>query len=334
MGPLTLRAELERWPLVTPFRITGHIWEVVDVVLVTLEKDGRTGRGEAGGVYYRNDRPDTILRQIESSRSRIEAGISRSLLQELLPPGGARNALDCALWDLEAKLSGCSAWQLAGLEKPQSLLARFTCSADEPEKMASTARSYANARAIKLKLTGEASDADRVRAVRDAREDAWLAVDANQGFSRASLEQLIPVLTEARVALIEQPFPVGEEYLLDGFRSPIPIAADESVQGIADIPALVGRFDAINIKLDKCGGLTEGIVMAKTAQDAGLTTMVGNMLGTSLAMAPGCLLGQFCDWVELDGPIAFKMDREPPVRYTDGFIVCPEALWGHPDDTN
>src|SRR5579859_1043568 len=288
-GPVTLRAEVEQWPLIKPFRITGYTYEAIVVVVVSLQRDGCVGRGEAAGVYYRNETPASIIGQLELLRAKIEAGLSRTSLQEMLPPGGARNALDCALWDLEAKLSGRAAWEMAGLERPRPLLTTFTCGADEPEQMAVTARGYTNARAIKLKLTGESVDADRVRAVRDARADVWLGVDANQGFTRASLEKLLPVLTEMHVALIEQPFPIGQEALLDGFQSPIPIAADESVQSLADIPTLIGRFNVINIKLDKCGGLTEGLAMARSARRFGLDTMVGNMLGTSLAMAPAFL---------------------------------------------
>jgi L-alanine-DL-glutamate epimerase-like enolase superfamily enzyme len=198
--------------------------------------------------------------------------------------------------------------------------------------MAATARAYTSSRAIKLKLTGEPIDKERVQAVREARADVWLSVDANQGFTRASLEQLMPKLVDAQVALIEQPFPAGEEALLDGFQSPIPIAADESVQNIGDIPGLVGRFSVVNVKLDKCGGLTEGLAMARAASLCGLGTMVGNMMGTSLAMAPSFLLGQICDFVDLDGPALLKADRTITVKYVDGYITCPETLWGSFND--
>jgi L-alanine-DL-glutamate epimerase-like enolase superfamily enzyme len=236
--------------------------------------------------------------------------------------------LDCALWDLEARLGGGHVWQMAGLDTPRPLLTTFTCGAAEPEKMASTAVGYVNARAIKLKLTGEPIDAERVRAVREARSDAWLGVDANRGFTRDSLEQLMPVLVDARVSLIEQPFPIGEDALLDGFRSSIPMAADESVQTLADIPGLVGRYQVVNIKLDKCGGLTEGLAMARAARELGLDPMVGNMMGTSLGMAPAFLVGQLCKVVDLDGPIFLKSDRPNAVQYSDGLITCPQRLWG------
>lgn len=328
---LKLEAEIERWPLVTPFRITGYLWEFVEVLRITLEQDGKVGRGEGAGVYYKSDKPASMLQQIEAVRGQIESGIERTAAQKLLPAGGARNALDCALWDLQSQLEGRPAWQIAGLEPLRALLTTFTCGADTPEKMAATARGYREvrgAKAIKLKLTGEHSDADRVRAVREALPDAWLGVDANQGFTRPSLEKLMSTLVDTRVELIEQPFPIGQEALLDGFSSPIPVAADESVQTLADVPGLVGRFQVMNIKLDKCGGLTEGLAMARAGRELGLDIMVGNMMGTSLAMAPGILVGQLCKVVDLDGPIFVKGDRDITVRYADGLIHYPQSLWG------
>jgi len=327
-GSLTLRTDIEQWPLERPFQLTDYTFSAIDVLVVSLECDGHVGRGEAAGVYYKNDRPVGMARQVESIRGAIESGLDRFALQDLLPAGGARNALDCAMWDLEAKLQGRPAWQIAKLGPPKGLLTTFGCSAEDPQTMAATARAYSSARAIKLKLTGEPVDADRVRAVREARADVWLGVDANQGFSRASLEHLMPTLVEANVALIEQPFPIGQEALLDGFGSPIPIAADESVQTLVDMPELVGRFDLVNIKLDKCGGLTEGMAMAHRALELGLGTMVGNMIGTSLAMAPAFLVGQLCRVVDLDGPIFLKTDRAIRVEYIDGLLTCPEGVWG------
>jgi L-alanine-DL-glutamate epimerase-like enolase superfamily enzyme len=328
IGPLALRCEIEHWPLSAPLRIAGHTFRVVDALVVSVERNGYVGRGEAAGVYYRGEDAASMTAQIEALRATIEWGISRDQIQRMLSSGGARNALDCALWDLEAKLSGRPVWQIAGLKQPRPLRTTFTCGADEPGKMAAVAIAYAGARAIKLKLTGEGIDAERVIAVREVRPDVWLGVDANQGFTRASLDRLLPILTEARVALIEQPFAVGQDAILDGFRSPIPIAADESAQGLADIPGLVGRFDIVNIKLDKCGGLTEGLEIARAARSVGIDTMVGNMPGTSLAMAPAYLLGQLCSIVDLDGAVFLASDRPMGVRYTDGLIVCPDELWG------
>ncbi len=331
MGPLTLSTQIERWPLVAPFRITGHTWRDLEVLIVTLEHQGQRGTGEAAGVYYKAETPASMVKQLLPHRAAIEAGVTHADLRRLLPAGGARNALDCALWDLEAKVIGRAAGEIAGLkEKPRPLVTTFTCGADSPEKMAAAARAYAGARAIKLKLLGDTEDEARVHAVREALPAVWLGVDANQGFDRLKLEKLFPTLIEVRVALIEQPFPVGQEALLDDLDSPIPIAADESVQGLADITPLVGRVKVINIKLDKCGGLTEGLAMAETAHKLGMECMVGNMLGTSLAMAPAFLLGQYCQVVDLDGPKFLTTDRSIPVHYSDGYIDCPRGVWGFP----
>jgi L-alanine-DL-glutamate epimerase-like enolase superfamily enzyme len=330
-GRLTLNIAVEKYLLKEPFRITDYTMEHAEVVTVTLERNGHQGWGEASGVYYRvDDDIPGVVRQIETVRTRIEAGISRQLLQQLLPTGGARNALDCALWDLEAKETGCAAWQIAGLERPRALLTTFTVGADGPEKMAADARAYGQAKALKLKLTGEPADADRVRAVRAARPDVWLGVDANQGFTRESLDALMPILVDSRVQLSEQPFRVGQEAQLDGLHSPIPIAADESAQGLADLPGLLGRFEVVNIKLDKCGGLTEGLLMAQAARRQGLSVMVGNMVGTSLAMAPAFLVGQLCHVVDLDGPVFLQTDRVHSIQYESGDIYCPDAVWGAP----
>jgi len=326
---MLLTATIEKFPLKEPFQITGYTIVDLDVVVVTLQKDGCSGRGEASGVYYRaNDDASGMMQQIESVRSSIEAGIDRESLRRLLPPGGARNAVDCALWDLEAKLINQPAWRIAGLDQPQPLLTTFTVGANDPDTMAAAALAYTHAQAIKLKLTGQPVDSERIRAVRAARPEVWLAVDANQGFTRQFFEQLMPVLTESRVQLIEQPFAVGQEAQLEDLDSPIPIAADESVQGLADMNALAGRFDVVNIKLDKCGGLTEALAMARAAQRLGVQVMVGNMVGTSLAMAPAFIVGQLCSVVDLDGPVFLRRDRSPSVHYGQGKISCPGELWG------
>jgi L-alanine-DL-glutamate epimerase-like enolase superfamily enzyme len=323
-----LHVDVEKWPLKAPFRITGHTFSELDAVVVHLEQDGAVGRGEAAGVYYLKDDAPRMLTQIESVRATLEAGVSREALRQLLPAGGARNAVDCALWDLEAKLAHTPAWRLAGLASLEPLVTTFTLGANPPEQLAAGARAFVGARAIKLKLTGEPVDADRVRAVRAACPDVWLGVDANQGFTRPFLEQMMPVFVDAGVALIEQPFPIGRESDIDGLRSPIPIAADESVQESRDIARLVGRFNVVNIQLDKCGGLTEAFTMAEEARRHGLDVMIGNMTGTALAMAPGMLIGQLCKVVDLDGAIFLREDRNPGTAYRDGMVWCPDAVWG------
>jgi L-alanine-DL-glutamate epimerase-like enolase superfamily enzyme len=324
---MKLAVRVEKWPYVTPFRITDYVFTGAEVVVVTLDDGGLMARGEGDGVYYRGETPDSMVRDIESVRSAIEAGATRHDLQTLLPPGGARNALDCAMWELDAKRAGKPVWQLAGLPTPKPLLTTFTVGAGTPEEMAATAKSYVGARAIKVKLTPE-NTAACIRAVRAVRPDVWFGVDANRGFARPSLEALMPVLKECDVSLVEQPFALGRDGDLEGFQRSIPIAADESVQSSADLKALVGFYDTINIKLDKCGGLTEGLRMAHEAKRLGFKVMVGCMSGTSLAMAPAFVLGQLCDVVDLDAPTFLTRDREHAARYVHGEVFCPEALWG------
>ena len=324
---MQLEVRAESWAYATPFRITNFVFTAADVLVVTLREGRHIGRGEAAGVYYHGETPASMTAQIEAVRAAIEAGVEREALRALLPPGGARNAVDAALWDLEAKRRGEPAWRLAGEARPRALRTTFTVSAGAPEAMAEDARSYESARAIKLKLTPE-DPGGCVRAVRDARPDVWLGVDANQGLDRPTLERLLPAFAEAGVALIEQPAPIGEDASLDGLCSPIDLAADESALTTEDLPALVGRYDVVNIKLDKCGGLTEGLAMAREARRLGLKVMVGCMSGTSLAIAPAFVLGQLCDVVDLDGPIFLAEDREPAATYLDGDVTCPETLWG------
>ena len=325
---LTLRGSVRKWALKTPLNVTGYSFENIPFLTVELSDGTHVGRGEAAGVYYLDDTPDVILAGLGHLQELVAGGINRDDLREKLPPGGARNAIDCALWDLEARQTGKPAWEIAGLAAPRPLMTTFTLSADAPDAMVDTAKRFGEAKALKLKLTGDPEDADRVRAVREARPDVWMAVDANQGFTRPGLEKLMPVLEAATVSLIEQPFPIGADALLDGFDSPVPIAADESVQRLADLPCLVGRFQVINIKLDKCGGLTEGLLMAQEAKELGLGVMVGNMMGTSLAMAPAYVLGQLCDIVDLDGPPLLKHDVSHAATYDGGYIHCSAELWG------
>jgi L-alanine-DL-glutamate epimerase-like enolase superfamily enzyme len=325
----SLDIAVERLPFAKPFRISGHVFTESPVVVVTVSDGLHTGRGEASGVYYLGDNEDTMVAALETVRGDLANGMTRAELQQALPAGGARNAADCALWELDAKREGVPVWKLAGLPEPKPLLTTFTLGADDPWVMAEGARAYADARALKLKLTGDLDlDIARVRAVRAARPECWIGVDANQGFKIGELDPLIAALVDCGIALLEQPLARGHEADLDGFSSPIPIAADESALTLADVDALVGRFDTINIKLDKCGGLTEAIAIARRARTLGLDVMVGNMVGSSWAMAPAWLLGQLCDVVDLDGPTFLAADRKPGIRYSDGFIDCPEAVWG------
>lgn len=328
---MRLHIATEALRLSEPFRISGHVFETVDVVVVTLHDGAHRGRGEASGVYYLGDDAAHMTAELEAARGAIEAGANREQLRTVLPPGGARNAVDCALWALEAARAGEPVWKLAGVSVPKALLTTFTIGADNPATMAANARRHALARSIKAKLTGDLDlDIARVRAIRAARPEVWLGVDGNQGFVVDQLEQLIAALVEARVSLLEQPLARGRDGDLDGFRSAVPIAGDESLLSLADVAGAVGRFDVVNIKLDKCGGLTEGLLMVAEARRLGLGVMVGTMVGTSLATAPAFVLGQLCDLVDLDGPTFLATDRRPSVRYQNGELWAGPEVWSDP----
>lgn len=324
-----LHVAIERLAMKRPFVITGYVFDAMPAIIVTLTDGAHVGRGEAQGVYYLHDDTDNMVRQVESIRGEIEAGLTRAELQSRLPPGGARNALDCALWELEAAREGVPVWRLAGFDAVSPLITTMTAGAGAPELMAETARDFPDVRAIKLKLTGEpALDVARVAAVRAACPDAWLGVDANQGYGIDDLRAVLPDFVEQNVKLVEQPLPRGQEHALDGFVSPIPLAADESLQSMDDLAGLAGQFQVANLKLDKCGGLTEALAMARRAREMGLGVMVGNMAGSSWAMAPAYIVGQLCQIVDLDGPISLATDRDPAVQYRDGRIVCDDHVWG------
>jgi L-alanine-DL-glutamate epimerase-like enolase superfamily enzyme len=329
MRVLKLGIAVEKLRLSAPFRISGFVFEEQEVVVVTLDDGSHRGRGEASGVYYLGDTSQSMVAAIETVREAIEAGIDRAELQSLLPPGGARNAVDCALWELDAQRRRLPVWKVAELPAVKPLVTTFTLGADDPAAMAAGARKYAQARCLKLKLTGDLDlDIARVRAVRAARPGVWMGVDANQGYGIDALDSLVSALIPADVSLLEQPLKRGREADLDGFKSRIPIAADESALNFTDLPGLVGRFDVVNIKLDKCGGLTEGLAMAYEARRLGLKVMVGNMVGTSLAMAPAFVVGQLCDVVDLDGPIFLAQDRTPSMTYVDGAAWSGDDVWG------
>lgn len=329
MSGLRLSIETEKLRLAEPFHISGFVFEEQDVIVATLDDGAHRGRGEASGVYYLGDTARTMAAVLDAARAAIEAGVDRAALQRLLPAGGPRNAIDCALWELEAQRCGKAVWELAGLSRPKPLVTTFTLSAATPAAMAAGARRFSQARSLKLKLTGDlALDIARVQAVRAARPEVWIGVDANQGYEIAALDALVAALLAENVALLEQPLKRGREADLDGFVSRIAIAADESALSLADLPGLVGRFDVVNIKLDKCGGLTEGLAMAHAARGLGLGVMVGNMVGSSLAMAPAFVLGQLCEIVDLDGPIFLAEDREPGMLYADGTAWCADEVWG------
>ena len=310
-------------------RIAGRTIAGIPGVRVVLRQGPFAGGGEAGGVFYLGDGPDHMLAEIERVRPDIERGADRQVLLDLLPPGGARNALDAALWELEARLSGQPVWRLAGLRKPRPMVTTYTLGADPPDVLKARLADYGDARALKLKLEGDLdADSERIRIVHGTRPDAWVMVDGNEGYTRDGLRALAPELSKAGVKLLEQPLPRGRDPELEGLDLPVPVAADESLQGPADLPGLVGRFQVANIKLDKCGGLTAGLQMAADARRLGLGVMVGNMGGSSLAAAPAWLLAQVCDHVDLDGPKFLAEDLSGGARYAGGKMSIQPGFWG------
>ena len=294
---MKLAVHVESWPTARPFRIAGREWLTFDSVVVELEKDGIVGRGEGLGVFYLGDNVPQMLAAIEAVAPTIEAGIGRSQLQELLPPGGARNVLDLALWDLECKGAGRSIWSLTGIA-PKPLQTVYTISLDpEPEDMAAHAASAAQHALLKVKLGGD-RPLERMQAIRHARPDARLVVDANQAWTYGQLCDVAPGFADLGIEMIEQPLPRGADAALEGYRSPVPLGADESCLHLGDLDLVATRYQMINIKLDKTGGLTHALALARAARERGLGLMVGCMGGSSLSIAPAFVLGCLVDLVE------------------------------------
>jgi L-alanine-DL-glutamate epimerase-like enolase superfamily enzyme len=324
----TLAVRIERWPVRGAFTISRGAKREVEVVVVEMHESGAIGRGEATAIYYHGETAQGILADIEHHRTEIEGGVGREELQHLFPRGGARNALDCALWDLAAKRSGVSAWRLAGLATPRPLVTAFTISVGDPDRMEADARAVANLPLLKLKLAGE-GDIARVAAVRRGAPNARLIVDANEAWTGRDIAAEAAGLLPFGVELIEQPVKAGQDDLLDGIESPIPLCADESCQDRADLARCVGRYAAINIKLDKAGGLSEALALAAEARAAGLDLMVGCMLATSLGIAPATLVAQNARWVDLDGALLLAEDRRHAMAADKGILAAAtQDLWG------
>lgn len=326
---LQLRVSEERWPLKEPFEIAGQVMVDLPLLLVELtDRNGYVGRGEAAGVDYDGETLASMRAQIESVAARLNEATSPADLAALLPRGGARNALDCALWDLQAKRSGVPAWVSAGLQPMSPLLTACTIGLGSIADTRRRAKALSAVPLIKLKVDG-ARHVDWIRVVREEAPRARLVVDANQSWTRMLIENLMPELLALGIEFIEQPVRRGQDDALDGLRSPIPIVADESCTDRRSLPGLLNRYQGINIKLDKCGGLTEALALARNAQALGFDVMVGNMCGTSLGMAPAFLVAQLARWVDLDGPLLQKSDRPNAMRYADGTAEPPSsALWG------
>jgi L-alanine-DL-glutamate epimerase-like enolase superfamily enzyme len=318
----------ESWPIAGTFTISRGSKTSADVVVVEILDGSHLGRGECVP-YPRYD--ETIagaIATIEALRPELERGLDRATLQTAMKAGAARNAFDCALWDLEAKQAGRPVWQLAGLAPPQAATTAYTLSLGSVESMAAAAGANADRPLLKLKLSGP-GDLDRVRAVHENAPRARLIVDANEAWTPEIYTALAPQLAPLGVELIEQPLPAGADAPLAGLARPVPVCADESCHDTASLAHIAGKYDAVNIKLDKTGGLTEALRLATAAKAAGLGIMVGCMVATSLAMAPALLLAADARWIDLDGPLLLARDREHGLAY-EGSRVRPAAaaLWG------
>lgn len=325
---LTLSVSIDRFPLKEPFVISRGAKTDAVVVAVTLSDGRATGRGECTPYARYGETPERVAATIADIARTPALLASREALAEAVPAGAARNALDCALWDLSAKAGGTTAAARAGIGEAAPVETCFTLSLDTPEAMARAARAAAAHRMLKLKLGGE-GDMERMAAVRQARPDARLVADANEAWSEDMLGPFLAAADIAGFELIEQPLPAGADAMLEGLMHSVPVCADESVHTRADLADVQHRYDAINIKLDKAGGLTEALALRDAARAAGLGVMVGSMVATSLAVAPAFLVAQGADWVDLDGPLLLARDRDPPVRFEDGLLHPPPArLWG------
>ena len=324
-----LAARIERWPVAGAFVIARGAKTHVDVVVATLNDGEKRGRGEATPIYYHGETAESVRDAVLAMAGPIGAGAGRADLAGLMPRGAARNALDAALWDLDSKRLGLEVWRLAGMAEPRPLTTAFTISLGDPARMEADARAAASRHPLlKLKLAGE-HDTDRVAAVRRGAPDARLIVDANEAWTARDVAAEAAALLPFGVELIEQPVAAGQDALLDGVNSPIPLCADESCQDRADLARCVGRYAAINIKLDKAGGLTEALALADEARRAGCMLMVGCMLSTSLGIAPAFLAAQGAEWVDLDGPLLLARDHPDGFGFRDGKIVNgPPTLWG------
>jgi L-alanine-DL-glutamate epimerase-like enolase superfamily enzyme len=336
---MSMRVDTESWVYKRPFRVSRGAEVTLDVVVVALtDGDGNVGRGEAAGVDYHGETIALLCEQIEAVRPAIERGIGGTAigrdaldfgaLATLLPPGGARNAVDCALWDLTAKQRKVSVWELATLPNPRRLTTSITLGIDTDEALLKGALSYAGWPLIKVKVDGE-RHVDAVRLVHTACPDAKFIVDPNQAWSCDLLNRVAAEMKSLGVVLIEQPVPCGEDATLRGYSGAIRLAADESVSDRSDLGRAKDLYQMVNVKLDKTGGLTEALALAREARGLGLQVMVGCMAGTSLAMAPGMVVGQLAEFVDLDGPLLHAKDREHGIEYDQGLMNLPlAALWG------
>jgi len=328
--PRRLSVTVERWPLAARFTISrGSKTEAV-VVRCEIREGEVRGQGECVPYPRYGETPEGVCDTIDALRGEIEAGLDRDALQERLPAGAARAAVDCALWDLEAKRVGVPVWRLAGLREPQPLVTAYTISLGAPDAMREATQRAADRPVLKIKLGGgDGRDGERIAAVREAAPNARLFLDANEGWDEASIRVEMLRAAAVRAAVVEQPLPADRDAALKLLPRPVPVCADESAHDASGLAALAGRYDYVNLKLDKTGGLTEGLRFLREARAQGFGVMVGCMVGTSLSMAPALLLAQEAEFVDLDGPLLLASDRENGLRY-EGSLVHPPAstLWG------
>ena len=326
--PLNLTLTVERWPILGSFAISRGAKTEAAVVVAELSDGSVRGRGECVPYARYGETIEGVTAALDAMRPQIERGLDRAGLQGAMPAGAARNALDCALWDLAAKRAGRPAYALAGLPAPGPVTTAYTISLAEPAVMAQAAERAAHRALLKIKL-GADGDPARIRAVRAAAPKATLIVDANEGWNDSNLAANLDACARAGVALVEQPLPDGRDDLLRHMKRPLLVCADESVHDRASLPALAGKYDAINIKLDKTGGLTEALAMLADAEQQKFNIMIGCMVATSLAMAPAILLAHKARFVDLDGPLLLSNDRPDGLRYVDSLVYPPSpALWG------
>lgn len=328
---MIMTLDITAWETRSAFTVSRGSQNIVETVEAGLHHQGAVGRGEGVGVGYAGETAASLCQQLLSLRETIEAGVDRDAIQQLLPPGGARNALDCAFWDLEAKISRRSAWELAGLDDPGVIPLTATLSLDQPHVMAAAATKAPKHTALKVKLGGADYDLDRVIAIRRACPQSVLLCDVNEAWSFDDLRRLTPDMKKLGVQLIEQPLKAEEDSDLDGYVSPVPLCADESCTDCKSLPELVGRYDFINIKLEKTGGLTEALALAKAARAHRMRVFVGCMLCTSLGIGPARLLSAWGEWFDIDGPTYLKQDRQPHLTFYEGVLLAPPAgFWGTP----
>jgi len=325
---IEVTATPESWPIRGGFRLSRGSKAAADVVVATLRRGGARGRGECVPYSRYGESVASVVAQIESLDGELDDGFDRTALQALLPAGAARNALDCALWDLQAKATGTPVATLAGIAAPGPVTTAYTLSVDTPARMGEAARAHRDAPLLKLKLAGD-QDFERVQAVRGGAPQAKIVVDANEAWSVEQYVSYAPLLSRLGVAMIEQPFPAVADEVLERLSRPVPVCADESCHDRQSLAALAGRYDMVNIKLDKTGGLTEALALKQEALERGFRVMVGCMLGTSLAMAPALYLCRDVEVVDLDGPLLLERDRPEGLEIDVTTIHPPQsALWG------